>query len=231
MKGQLALILIFTTLTSISFAQKRSIDVSDFSKFSLGVSADTYLMQGSKNEVVIDCDDDDFEKLDIKVSGDKLIIRQKNKNGWGSWSWGNSDIEIYITMKEIEGLYVSGSGNIESKGSLTTEDLDLGVSGSGDIELDVDANDVSFRISGSGSISLDGSGDEAKARISGSGKIKAEGFEVNSFDASISGSGSCYITAKEEVIANISGSGNVFYKGDPDSVQSNSSGSGKIRKL
>jgi len=50
-------------------------------------------------------------------------------------------------------------------------------------------------------------------------------------DASISGSGSVYITANQEIDERISGSGGVYYKGNPDKVSSRASGSGKVRKL
>ncbi|MEQ9006965.1 MAG: head GIN domain-containing protein, partial [Ekhidna sp.] len=149
---------------------------------------------------------------------------------WGN-GWRRSEVTIYVTMKEIEGLSVSGSGNIESKGKLQTEDVRLSVSGSGDIDLEMESDELDIRISGSGSISLNGNAEEAEAKISGSGRVKAEDLKVQVFEASISGSGSCYITATEEVNARISGSGSVYYSGDPKRVISNSSGSGKVRKM
>ena len=86
-------------------------------------------------------------------------------------------------------------------------------------------------LSGSGSIELEGSGAEVYARISGSGKIRADDLKVEVLEASISGSGSIYMTVAEEIDASISGSGNVYYDGDPDRVHSNSSGSGKVRRM
>ena len=99
------------------------------------------------------------------------------------------------------------------------------------MELELASDDMEMRISGSGSIRLGGNAEEAEARISGSGKVKAEDLTVKVFSARISGSGSCYITATDEIEASISGSGSVYYAGDPDRVISNSSGSGKVRKM
>jgi len=99
------------------------------------------------------------------------------------------------------------------------------------MDLDIDSDDLETKISGSGSIVLAGDANDASARISGSGKVKAEGLSVKTFEARISGSGSCYITVEEEIEASISGSGSVYYAGDPNRVISNSSGSGKVRKM
>ena len=212
-------------------AQKRSVNVNSFNELSLGIPATLYLKQGSKEEVTIECDDDIYDEIEFDMRGDRLVIKKENDNwNWKS-GWRNSEVEIYVTMKDIEALSVSGSGNMESSNKLQVEDLELAVSGSGDMELDIDGDELETRISGSGSIRLSGSANEATSRISGSGRVKAEDLTVKTFEARISGSGSCYITVEDEIEASISGSGNVYYNGNPDRVISNSSGSGKIRKM
>lgn len=213
-----------------ALSQKRTVDVGNFSELSLGIPGTLYLKQGSSNKVEIECDDDIFEEIEFEERGDRLAIKRE-----GNWNWNNgwrrSEVNVYVTMRTIEELSVSGSGSMESDGKLETDDVELSVSGSGDMELDMQSNEMEMRISGSGSIRLNGSAKEAQARISGSGRVKAEDLTVKYFSARISGSGSCYITATDEIEASISGSGSVYYSGDPDRVISNSSGSGKVRKM
>lgn len=213
-----------------STAQKRKVDVDNFSELSLGIPATLYLKQGSTESVEIDCDEDIFDEIEFEMSGDRLRIKKDGNWNWKS-GWRQSEVTIYVTMKDIESVGVSGSGSIESDGQLKTEDLELSISGSGDMDLDVSSDELDMRISGSGSILLNGDAQEAEARISGSGRVKAEDLTVRVFEASISGSGSCYITVTDEINARISGSGNVYYAGNPDKVIGNSSGSGKIRKM
>lgn len=210
-------------------AQRRTVEVGSFDELSLGISATLYLTQGNDEKVEIECDDDQFDEIEFDYSNGRLKIKNED-----NWSWGSSrksDVDIYITMKDINKLSVSGSGDMIGKNKINSDDLSLSVSGSGDIELDVVSNEVDLRISGSGSVRLNGTSNEMDAKISGSGKVKAEDMEVKVFKASISGSGTCYITASEEVNANISGSGTVYYSGNPDRVISNSSGSGKVKKM
>lgn len=229
MKTLLTLLLTIS-ISLPAFSQKRTIDVGNFSELSLGIAGTVYLKQGSSTKVEIECDDDIFDEIEFEMRGDRLVIKKE-----GNWNWGNgwrkSEVDIYVTMKEIEGLSVSGSGLIEGQEMLQTEDIELSVSGSGDMDLDLTSDEMELRISGSGSIQLSGNAKEAEARISGSGKVKAEDLTVKIFSARISGSGSCYINATEEIDASISGSGSVYYSGDPDRVISNSSGSGKVRKM
>ncbi|MEP1093922.1 MAG: head GIN domain-containing protein [Cyclobacteriaceae bacterium] len=222
------LILLFISI-SVS-AQKRTIDASNFSEFSFAVAGNVYLMQGSEEKVEVECSDETFDKLVFDLSGDRLTIRRERNLNWRD-GLRNSDLDVYITMKDIERLTVSGSGTISSENQLNTDDLRLSVSGSGDMELDLNSSEVDIHISGSGSIRLDGTADKTEASISGSGKVKAEDMKSRIFEASISGSGNCYVYATEEVRAKISGSGNVYYDGNPERVNGNSSGSGKVKRM
>ncbi|MEP5613439.1 MAG: head GIN domain-containing protein [Cyclobacteriaceae bacterium] len=226
----LSTLLILTAISINVSAQRRTIDVSNFSEFSFAVSGNVYLTQGSEEKVEVECSDEIFDKLEFDLSGDRLTIR-KDRN----WNWRDgfrdSELDVYITMKDIERLTVSGSGSISSENQLSTDDLRLSVSGSGDMELDLNSSEVDIRISGSGSIRLDGTADKTEASISGSGKVKAEDMKSRIFEASISGSGNCYVYATEEVRAKISGSGSVYYNGNPERVNSNASGSGKVKRM
>jgi len=228
MKIQITCLLLLAAMITAT-AQRRTINLDNFSELSFGVSGTLYLTQGANEKVEIECSDDAFEQIEFKMDGDKLKIR--NEKNWSWKNWNNEKVKIYVTMKNIEGISVSGSGNLVGQNRFDTGDLYLALSGSGGMDIRTNSDDVDISVSGSGSMELDGSGDNADISISGSGRVKAEDFEVRVCEASISGSGSCRITATKEIDARISGSGSVYYGGNPDRVSSNSSGSGKIRKL
>ena len=50
-------------------------------------------------------------------------------------------------------------------------------------------------------------------------------------EISISGSGNCRCWVENDLEVRVSGSGSVYYKGDPEKVDARISGSGKVRKL
>ena len=63
------------------------------------------------------------------------------------------------------------------------------------------------------------------------GKYFAEEFVAKDYNISISGSGRATINLEGELDVRISGSGNVYYKGNPTGVNSSTSGSGKVRRM
>lgn len=228
MKNLFTLILSLIVIAAV--AQKRTMDVSDFDEVTLGTAGTMYIKQGSENKVEVNCDDDTFDKLIFEVRGDRFVVKNKEKLGWRN-GLRNSDLDVYVTMKDVREVHLSGSGRIEGTNKIKTDEAQISISGSGDIDLDMDAGELSLKISGSGDIELSGNGDYVSGKISGSGKIRAEDMELRSFEATISGSGNCYVNVTESVEARISGSGSVYYDGNPEKVISNASGSGKIRKM
>ncbi len=228
MKNLKTILLIATlSFSQILFAQKETRDVGSFDEISLGVAADLYLTIGSKQSVVIEGDEDDIEEIVTEVRDGRLRI--KSRKSW-SWNWGGNDVEIYITVPKINALSVSGSGDIHGESVIETDDLELGVSGSGNIEVEIDSEEVKMTISGSGSAQLGGTTSDFSVRISGSGSINAYDLKAENVAVRISGSGSARVNASDELEATISGSGNVYYEGSPDKVNSNTSGSGRVKK-
>lgn len=222
---------ILLSCADLAFAQEtEKRDVGSFSSISLSVAADLFLTQENDTKVIIEGDQKAIDQIVTKVDGDNLKIKLKP----GVWNiFGNKKVKIYVSTPDVEGLYLSGSGNIEAENQIKTEELEFSVSGSGNIMIDnLNASDLEVHISGSGEIELGGSktAETMEISISGSGDLFAEDFKTDDVEIRISGSGTCKVTAVSTLEAYISGSGSVYYKGDP-MVEAKVSGSGKVRSL
>jgi len=224
------LILFCSTLVLPALAEKEVRDVSEFSKISLNVSGKLYLEQGDPQRVEIVAKSSTLEDIVTEVKNGELVIRFKNRNFfWRSFNPGS--IEIFVRVPDIEGLAVSGSGDIIADKRISSRRMAMAVSGSGNIKLDdLRTERAKASISGSGSVVI-GNGGKAKdfeASISGSGSVKAGDFEAENVEVHISGSGNCSIHAAESLKARVAGSGSVYYSGNPQ-VDSSVSGSGRVR--
>ena len=231
-KVMITMVAVLTLLLSNSFMlpdapQEDVRKLNAFSGIGISVSADVYYTPGDTHEIRIEGDTKDVEDLITEVKDGFLQVKYPS-----SLRIRHSKLTIYITSKELDAVKISGSAKFKVGEPVTTDEMNLAMSGSGSIQFEkLTADEVDVSISGSGSLEmLNGGADELDARISGSGKLNAETFEVSEFSASISGSGSVRITVKEELETRISGSGKVYYHGTPR-VNSSSSGSGKTVAL
>jgi hypothetical protein len=225
---------IMVLILSPGFAYGQPVDketrnVKDFSKVSFGVAGNLYINIGPEFSVVLEGNKRDLDNVITEVTGGKLVIKNEN---WRMNNWRTDQrITVHITMPEIKGLGVSGSGKAEIKDAVKTEDLNLSVSGSGKLYAsDVTVSNLECSISGSGDISLGSNGNSSKAgiSISGSGNYFGESFKIGTAEIHISGSGNCECNVTESLRASVSGSGNVTYEGNPK-LDAHVSGSGKVR--
>ncbi len=211
-------------------AEEKTRKVEPFHSISLRISGNVHLRQGEPQNLTIEAKSSTLEEILTEVKDGELIIRFHNKDYfWNSFQPG--EININITVLKIDGLVVSGSGNISAEEEIKTRKLDLGLSGSGNIKLsDLKAEEVKSTISGSGNISLAGKSPakDLTINISGSGNLKALNFSADSVTVRVSGSGNVSVGANNNLHVRVSGSGNVNYKGNP-MIDSAISGSGKVK--
>ncbi|MBU8892026.1 MAG: DUF2807 domain-containing protein [Bacteroidales bacterium] len=212
---------------SLQDVKKENRNVADFTEIGLSISADLYLSQGAVNEVIIEADEDVLAKIVTEVRGDELQIKFEK---WYNYK-GTRKINVYVTVKDIKKLIISGSGDIIAKTAIKSESLGLIISGSGSLLInDLDIKNINVVISGSGDIRVDGKsqGNELDVTVTGSGDFDSHGLEFRNADLVITGSGSIKAFVTEELDANITGSGRISYKGNPI-IDANITGSGKIR--
>jgi hypothetical protein len=181
--------------------------VNAFTKVSLQGPSFVYITKGNNFNVQVKAYGNLLPYFETRVVNGTLEVGYKD-----NVSVRNENSEVYITMPSLNGLYVNGSGDIETTGNFNDNaSFETRVNGSGNIEIE------------------DGAADNFSSKTSGSGDIYAFGFSAKKANIEISGSGNTRITANDELSVKISGSGNVYYKGSPD-VTVNISGSGDVIK-
>ena len=197
--------------------------VTEFNKIRLEGQGKVVLTQGNQSSFEVTTDDNILPSIETMVKNGKLIIsHEKGKN------LRPTKLNYIITVKDLEGVSISGSGDINGNDEFNSENFYVDIAGSGDIAIKVSANRLESNISGSGSIHLSGSTNSYDATITGSGDVDA--FELRARDSSvvITGSGNCRISVADTLRAKITGSGDVLYKGFPE-IDQTITGSGSVK--
>lgn len=201
-------------------------DLAEFSRVSVAGSMDVFLTPGSHQSVKVEADDNLLPYIRTEVDDETLHIGTRPSFNIRP----RSPIKIYITLPHLTGIAVSGSGDVASKGEFETDKMDLRVSGSGQITLPVEAKTIDTHLSGSGKIILSGNATDLACNISGSGSLDARQLNARNVRSNISGSGTSLVNADRFLHASVSGSGHVWYYGDPADLETSVSGSGSVKK-
>jgi hypothetical protein len=216
-------------------------NLSSFEKISItqGVNVNFHIGHEYRAVITVDSNLEKYVVLSIKNN----ILNVGLKNGL-SYSFTKLMVDVYCPF--ITGVSVAGSGYFTSGDKIVTDNFAANISGSGKMEGSIECDTMSIIASGSGEmnsnivcnkfyaeiggfgkISITGTGKDANVDIAGSGNFNGIEFQNNTADVHVSGSGNVSIWVLEYLKPNISGSGNVKYRGTPK-IDYSGSGSGKI---
>jgi hypothetical protein len=169
-----------------------------------------------------------INNLDIKSSNNELVITYKD----GSHILTTENITIDINTNSLEAIKLLGSGNVTTNGVIVKDKILVSIMGSGDVKVkDATARKMVLEVAGSGDIEVTNSTVlKGEYAVKGSGDINAENVVTGDLKAQVTGSGDITTTAVNSIDASVTGSGSIYYKGNPQDVKSNITGSGEIVK-
>ena len=166
----------------------------------------------------------------LQGSGD-ISIKNSVKAGNAALNLiGSGDIDIYNMTAKSAAATLQGSGDLKVKGGNVVGDVVISLLGAGDLNFaGIQGNNVRAELNGSGDLKVTGTVQQAVLMLRNSGDLDAKDLKAVDVDATVNGSGdiSCYVSGTLK--CDISGSGDVGYKGNPVNVHS--TGRNKPHKL
>lgn len=156
------------------------------------------------------------EVQSVEVMADDNIVHEVRTEVF------NNELRLYLDENQVRGVTL--------KVNITVKNLDaIKNSGTGNIVANYIQTDESFSVynSGTGNIEINGSAKSLILNTQGSGNFSGFDFAVEAVKVKNRGSGSVEVFCSKSLEASISGSGNVYYKGNP-SINISTSGSGNF---
>ncbi len=193
---------------------KRTVDLSmhkkQIKKLIVGGIASVKFVQGNEDSVVIEADDNIQEYLQADVHNNSLEI---GLCGNGSLRI-NTPIVYYISLKSLEKITLSGSVAFYGSG-ITSEELQLKLSGSTNFNSAVQTKQLSIKMSGSSRIKVSGETQHQSLKMSGSSRYDGERLKSKEGAVSASGASEVMIAVEDVLHIDVSGVVSVRYLGSP----------------
>jgi Putative auto-transporter adhesin, head GIN domain len=202
-------------------------NVSSFKNVEVSGAIKVYVSQGDFKPIRIEGDENLLEYLEVDQQGDKITVRTRH----GFNLSPTVDMKIYVTAPVYNNIEVSGACDIIGQTKIDNpEALSLDASGVAKIKMEVNAPKLSAEISGSGSIDLKGQTKDVELGLSGAAEAHCYELLSENTKVDISGAGSAQVYASVKLSAEVSGAGNVSYKGNATDVSQKVSGAGSVNK-
>jgi Putative auto-transporter adhesin, head GIN domain len=185
---------------------------------------EVHLIQSNDFRVKVETNDQLMPFVETYVTNGILQIAMTR-----GYNDGNSTV-IWVYAPDVYEIKLNGSGDIITDNYHKFGDyLEIGMTGSGYIDVRGSARKANVTLNGSGDIRLDGSGNYLSVYNSGSGDVRAYDFSATEADVKIFGSGNAMVDIFVYLDAQINGSGSIIYEGNPR-IQALRTGSGVIRR-
>ncbi len=214
----------------------KTIELPEFKSIYNNSGYTVYLKQTNKQEVKVEALTEIYELTTIFVENGILMINVERKPENANKSiWAKIDdikvnptMKVYVSVKNIGELQVNGSGKIISENSLASPFLNLSISGSGSMDLDVKGDVIKAEVSGSGKLGVKGYANSFEGVVSGSGSINSFNCPVEKATVKVSGSGLAEMNVTDTISATVVGNGSVKHKGNTKTATKKIYGSGTV---
>lgn len=213
------------SLTGNGNVKTETRDVGDFHAIRSSGSIDVEISEGDTYSVSVENDENILPVIVTEVQGGTLNIHYKSNT-----SINSDHAKVYVTAPSLDKIISSGSADIMINDVVKNDrQIEISVSGSGNIKGGVDAPEISASIGGSGNVTLSGRTKNFNGKVSGSGDLNCGDLQSENTEVSVSGSGNAHVFASVTLKARASGSGDVYYRGNPPSPEIHTSGSGSVQ--
>lgn len=185
---------------------KEERDLATFTRIKVKGAIKLEVTGGKDQSVFVEVDEDFAEQLITTVEDDTLTIDMYSKGKKRRWK--GPKIDVKISLQTLEAIELDGAMDGSFKN----------LNGS---DLDVD-------ISGAGNLSIEGTCGTLRVRLSGAGNIEAEDFKCKNAEIKLSGAGNIEAYASEKADVRLAGIGNIDITGSPKDVTKKKGGFGSI---
>ncbi len=205
-------------------------EVSPFNRVDFRGIGRLIVSQGEQQSVTVSASDAVISHFRTEVRDGVLVLSFRWWPGMIFRFLELKSLEVRLVVEVLAGLKVSGAGIVESREGVQVEEMELQLSGAGEVHLELHGQRIDTHLTGAGRIVLWGKAEEQNIHLTGAGSVQAERLVTRSVQVHSSGAGECRIHATESLDVRLSGAGTVRYVGNPQ-IQSRVTGLGTITSM
>ena len=205
--------------------------VTDFNRIAVMDNVDVILTQDSVNSVVVEAGKNIISGITIVVINGQLMIGNKNSCNWVR-SYDKL-LQVYVHLKHISKIYYNAAGNVTSTNTLKSDSLLLDIwGGSGTITYKMEVTQgYVYEHLGTADVYISGYAMFNSVSAGDYGLLQLKDLSTDFSFVGNSGTNDLYVKVNKYIDATIRSIGNIYYTGNPDSVITHISGTGRLIKF
>jgi hypothetical protein len=200
-------------------------NLEDFSSIKIHGNYEVVLIPSKDNILLIETDENLHRYVESDVNHLTLTIRNSGR------IISRQSIKVLIHFKQIEHISSSGNSVISCTNIIKTQDLAINLTGTGSINLELEAERLKVDLPGAGLVKLVGYVTQQEIKINGTGNLNAINLVSNETKIEVNGVGKAEINVRETLDAELNGIGTIKYVGEPKELKQEVRGLGSIKEI
>ena len=201
---------------------------ADFDSIDMNEYVNLILTQDTVRRVVVEAGQNVISSITTEIRNRHLIINNTLNCNWlRSY---NKPINVYVSVVNLGLIHYVSSGNITSTNAIRSGNLLIDIwGGCGSIDISLDVYQGFFIMHmGTVDVTLHGKCDISSIFAGDFGFFQCKDLVTGYSFVTNNGSNDCYVNVSQFFNATIGSIGNIYYTGEPDTLQTKIIGTGKI---
>jgi|GEM_PF-1727413 hypothetical protein len=226
-------IIAFMLMTSMAYADcmvgtgsiiEDKVYVPDVKSLVINVPMNIVLTPSQNESILVKTNEDILKNLIFNYDDGELVISARQ-------DLCPNDLTIFISLKKINSIILNKNTKLTSTGTFKSEDFELEVNGSAEIDFAIEAEDIEIDLEGSGTINLKGKSEELTISMDGSGSLDAGQLVSEEVYVDLNGNGVITVHPQSVLKASLNGNGKILYKNKPKEIELEKDGNGIIEQI
>ena len=207
---------------------RREYPVSSFTRLHLSTHGLVELIHGEEEKVVVECDDNLLEHLQVTNSGRTLYVTSENKLRAPAFT----GLRVEVYLRQLDKLNCASHGDVRTRNTLVSSaPLAVKVASQGNTHLRVDVPQLTVNLACQGDVELTGRADEVQIQTASQGHIDARELRAQHLRLRNASEGNIDLYAEQTIDITHMGAGNIHYRGPARLTDVRQYGAGEIRHV
>lgn len=202
------------------------VEVGGYDSVDIGGAMKIIYSATPSNKVRLDIQENLRQFVTFRVNAGTLTV-DCNRNLMTSY---DKTPVLYLYNPNLKAIYASGGIELKDSEPIKADSFTLEMSGGANIELTLDVNKLDTNLSGAARIKLDGNAQNVDINVSGAGYIDALELYTKTARINLNGAAGASISCSDKLDIDLSGAGNLRYRGSP-TVTRHISGAGSVQQV
>lgn len=198
--------------------------IENFSQLEASTGLDVFLIADTSEYVIVEADENLHKDIQTVLKGKTLKIFSESRIRWAESK------KIFVHYKNLAELSSSSGATVRSQNDIKSQNLEIDASSGSQQYLQINTNRMEGHCSSGAHIYLSGKSDKADIKASSGAHFKGPNFRVTNCNADASSGAHIWVDVTDEINAEASSGGQIYYSGDPSNSEIKTSSGGSVSR-